>query len=205
MISFSCFAFFCTPCNLSDCNTFLSSFFFPPFLPYCYPIFISFIFLFLFLLFLFLFILFHFLFFLFFLFFIIPFFRFPFISFFQFFLTSFLAACCDSPRSLCLPSSLSSTSYFLFSGFLHLPSFNMSYLLPAPFPSCLPHLLFYYLILITFIIFHRYDMANPRSGFFHGLLTRPSRILSISGKYSFIHFLIHPFCYQLYKVLVFTV
>ena len=27
----------------------------------------------------------------------------------------------------------------------------------------------------------RYDMANPRSGFFHGLLTRPSRILSISG------------------------
>lgn len=30
--------------------------------------------------------------------------------------------------------------------------------------------------------FLRYDMANPRSGFFHGLLTRPSRILSISGK-----------------------
>ncbi|KAK3753816.1 hypothetical protein QZH41_018467 [Actinostola sp. cb2023] len=28
---------------------------------------------------------------------------------------------------------------------------------------------------------HMYDMANPRSGFFHGLLTRPSRILSISA------------------------
>jgi hypothetical protein len=25
-------------------------------------------------------------------------------------------------------------------------------------------------------------MANPRSGFFQGLLNRPSRILSISGK-----------------------
>lgn len=34
--------------------------------------------------------------------------------------------------------------------------------------------------LLLFVYF-RYDMANPRSGFFHGLLTRPSRILSISG------------------------
>ncbi|XP_032241891.1 transmembrane protein 237 [Nematostella vectensis] len=41
----------------------------------------------------------------------------------------------------------------------------------------------YYMLfaLCTVSVFDRYDMANPRSGFFHGLLTRPSRILSISA------------------------
>lgn len=42
--------------------------------------------------------------------------------------------------------------------------------------------LYYMLFAIcTVSVFDRYDMANPRSGFFHGLLTRPSRILSISA------------------------
>ncbi|KAJ7334550.1 hypothetical protein OS493_014874 [Desmophyllum pertusum] len=41
----------------------------------------------------------------------------------------------------------------------------------------------YYMMfaICTVSVFDRYDMANPRSGFFHGLLTRPSRILSISA------------------------
>lgn len=44
------------------------------------------------------------------------------------------------------------------------------------------HSLYYMLFAIcTVSVFDRYDMANPRSGFFHGLLTRPSRILSISA------------------------
>ncbi|CAH3194502.1 unnamed protein product, partial [Porites evermanni] len=39
--------------------------------------------------------------------------------------------------------------------------------------------LYYMLFAIcTVSVFDRYDMANPRSGFFQGLLTRPSRILS---------------------------
>lgn len=42
--------------------------------------------------------------------------------------------------------------------------------------------LYYMLFAIcTVSVFDRYDMANPRSGFFQGLLTRPSRILSISA------------------------
>ncbi|XP_031558406.1 transmembrane protein 237A-like [Actinia tenebrosa] len=41
----------------------------------------------------------------------------------------------------------------------------------------------YYMLfaLCTVSVFDRYDMANPRSGFFQGLLNRPSRILSISA------------------------
>lgn len=42
--------------------------------------------------------------------------------------------------------------------------------------------LYYMLFAIcTVSVFDRYDMANPRSGFFQGLLTRPTRILSISA------------------------
>ncbi|RMX60153.1 hypothetical protein pdam_00010103 [Pocillopora damicornis] len=42
--------------------------------------------------------------------------------------------------------------------------------------------LYYMLFAIcTVSVFDRYDMANPRSGFFRDLLSRPSRILSISA------------------------
>ena len=43
------------------------------------------------------------------------------------------------------------------------------------------HYIFVYCTDLWLFVHCRYDMANPRSGFFHGLLTRPSRILSISG------------------------